>query len=124
MLANYFNIFKSTVQCIVTEDMCVQKISFKLHPKVVSYTAFIVTEYAAKRGMATIPQPPRRSVFAPPNFLLPIIKKEFKGHHFGILETAKEAMMRCSKEVPVKDFLVVYSACRCSCVEESYFEEI
>lgn len=62
MLADDFNILKSTVQRIVIEDMCMQKISFKLLPKVMSYTAFIVTEYVAKRGMATLPQPPRRQV--------------------------------------------------------------
>lgn len=55
------------------------------HDNAPSHTAFIVTEYLAKRGVATLPQPPYSPDLAPPDFFLfPRMKKPLKGHHFGL----------------------------------------
>lgn len=103
MMADDFNILKSTVQRIVTKDMCMQKISFKLLLKVMSYTAFIVTEYVAKCSRRAGPSSVHRTF---------CYRESRSNSRATILDfgNCQRSMMRCSKEVPVEDYLVVYSA--------------
>lgn len=95
------------------------------HDNAPSHTVFIIKEYLAKRGVATLMQPPYYPDLASPDFFLfPGIKKEFKSHHFGTFE----ATMRCLTEVPVDAFQDAFSDWkkrwrRCSDAEGSYFEE-
>ncbi|GFS85845.1 uncharacterized protein NPIL_346471 [Nephila pilipes] len=76
-----------------------------------SHATFFVTKYLAKRGVATLPQPPYSlDLVTADYFLFPRTKKEFKDYNFGILEAVKVGTTRSLKEIPIDAFRGAFSA--------------
>lgn len=99
------------------------------HDNAPAHTSFVVSDYLAKTGVTTIPQPPYSPDVAPPDFFLfPRLKTPMKGKHFGSVDNIKAATTRALKDIPEKDFCAAFDAWksrwqRCIDAGGMYFEE-
>ena len=104
--------------------------SWKLHhDNAQSHTAFVVTSYLTRIGVATIPQPPYSPDLAPANFFLfPRLKRELKRHHLGTLKNVQTTTTTLLNSIPAEEFQGAYAAWKlrwqkCIDAQGSYFEE-
>ncbi len=75
------------------------------HDNAPLHTAFIIQEFLANHGVATLPQPPYSPDLAPPDFfLLPRIKRSLKGRHLGTFEGIKSVSTQYLKDLPLSAF--------------------
>lgn len=104
--------------------------SWKLHhDNAPSHTAFVVTSYLTRIGVATVPHPPYSPDLAPADFFLfPRLKRVLKGHHLGTVENVQATTTARLKDIPPEEFQKAYRAWtsrwqKCIDAEGMYFEE-
>lgn len=98
MLADERNIPRSTVHCIVTENLSMQKICTKLVLKKQPHCHRVLSETQCGNTAEESSYRPELALIGPK------IKMKIKGHYFGTLEAIREVTTRCLKGVPIDTF--------------------
>ena len=99
------------------------------HDNAPSHSSFLVTNFLAKAGVPTIPQPPYSPDVAPPDFFLfPRLKGPMKGKHFESIEGIQAACTAALKDIPEEAYSGAFDAwktrwSRCVNAGGAYFEE-
>uniref|UniRef100_V5GSS2 Mariner Mos1 transposase n=1 Tax=Anoplophora glabripennis TaxID=217634 RepID=V5GSS2_ANOGL len=99
------------------------------HDNAPAHSSFLFTNYLAKAGVPTIPQPPYSPNMAPPDFFLfPRLKTPMKGKHFETIEGIQAACTTALKCIPEEDYRHAFDSWKirwsqCINAGGAYFEE-
>lgn len=99
------------------------------HDNAPAHTAFVITAYLTRIGVATVPQPPYSPDLAPADFFLfPRLKRELKGKQLESVDNVQATSTASLNSIPVKEFQKSYDAWKsrwqkCIDAEGSYFEQ-
>ncbi|UYV64611.1 hypothetical protein LAZ67_3001306, partial [Cordylochernes scorpioides] len=75
------------------------------HDNATSHTAFIITNFLARRNTSVIPHPPYSPDLAPCDFFLfPRLKREMKGKHWETVENIQHHVTTFLRSIPVEEF--------------------